>query len=219
MFRCVVMACVLGVAKLSSAQTPAPALEQASAVPGRVANADVIAMVKAQLSEDVVVASIAQSAAIEFDLAPLALIALKEAGVSDIVIRAMQARQAQAGAELPGTPTAGVSTVEPCRVFITEEDPPSRFYTMVRKEVQDGKKWYGKHDEDLMYKLAKQAQKVGADAIIAFHEWRAPSGWSWAAAKAGGMAVKWTDEGKAAVPSMKGQCWSPAGKNDRGPQR
>ena len=208
MLRCVVIACALSVAGMASGQTPVPPVEQASAVPGMIANSDVIAMARAQLSDDVIVASITQAATVTFDLTPPALIALKEAGVSDIVIKAMQGKGG-----VPAIRAAPeVAPGEPCRIFITEDDPPSRFYTVVRKEVQDGKKWYGSHDDDLMYKLAKQADKVGADAIIAFHEWRAPSMWSWAAAKAGGMAVKWTDEGKAAVPSMKGQCWSAEGK-------
>jgi hypothetical protein len=100
----------------------------------------------------------------------------------------------------------------PCRIFITEEEPPSRAYVVVRKEIQAGKKFYGSHDDNLMKELAKQADKAGADAIIRFHEWRAPSKWSWAAAKAGGMAVKWTAEGKAAISQLKGQCWSPKGQ-------
>ncbi len=84
-------------------------------------------------------------------------------------------------------------------------------YVVIRKEVQAGKKFYGSHDDNLMTELAKQADKAGADAIIKFHEWRAPSMFSWASAKAGGMAVKWTAEGKAGVAALKGQCWSPKG--------
>jgi hypothetical protein len=101
---------------------------------------------------------------------------------------------------------------EPCRIFITEEEPPSHVYLVVRKEVQAGKKFYGSHDYNLMKELAKQTDKAGADAIIQFHEWRVPSMFSWAAEKAGGMAVKWTAEGKAAVAPLKGQCWTPKGK-------
>jgi hypothetical protein len=121
---------------------------------------------------------------------------------------------AQHSAARPSS-TGGISNAkatspssEPCRIFITEEDPPSRSYIVIRKEVQDGKKFYGNHDDALMKALAKEADKVGADAIIKFHEWRAPSKFSWAAAKAGGMAVKWTAEGKSAVSALKGQCWS-----------
>jgi len=40
---------------------------------------------------------------------------------------------------------------EQCRgVFITEEDPPSRHYLVVKKEIQVGKKFYGSHDDALM---------------------------------------------------------------------
>jgi hypothetical protein len=105
--------------------------------------------------------------------------------------------------------TAGQTATEACRIFITEEEPSSSSYVMIRREVQVGKKFYGGHDDALMTELATQANKVGADAVIKFHEWRAPSKLSWAAAKAGGMAVKWTAEGKAAVSGLKGQCWTP----------
>jgi len=111
----------------------------------------------------------------------------------------------------PVTPeeTAGKTMAEACRIFITGEEPSSSSYVMIRKEVQVGKKFYGGHDDALMVELATQANRVGADAVIKFHEWRAPSKFSWAAAKAGGMAVKWTADGKAAVSGLKGQCWKP----------
>lgn len=109
----------------------------------------------------------------------------------------------------PVTPEGTAGKSEACRIFITEEEPSSSSYVMIRKEVQAGKKFYGGHDDALMTDLATQADRVGADAVIKFHEWRAPSKFSWAAAKAGGMAVKWTPEGKAAVSGLKGQCWKP----------
>ena len=53
-------------------------------------NADVIQMVSAALSEQVIITSIRQAPAKDFDLTPNGLIALKKAGVSDAVISVMQ---------------------------------------------------------------------------------------------------------------------------------
>lgn len=194
---------------------------QAAQTPKSVINADIVAMTTAKLLDDVIVSAVQQAATTDFDLSPGALIALRNAGVSDRVIQAMQARTKTAQPkEAQPNPAGGLGGAaaesapsEPCRIFITEEDPPSRAYVVVRKEVQAGKKFYGSHDDNLMKELAKQADKAGADAIIKFHEWRAPSMWSWAAAKAGGMAVKWTAEGKTGISALKGQCWSPKGQD------
>lgn len=195
-------------------------LWQASQTAKPVSNADIVDMTTAKLSDDVTIGAVQQATTTEFDLSPGALIALRNAGVSDRVIQAMQARSkaAQSDGTKPNPPeimarAAAEPSSEPCGIFITEEDPASRSYVVVRKEVQAGKKFYGSHDDDLMRELAKQAKKAGADAIIKFHEWRAPSMFSWASAKAGGMAVKWTAEGKAGVAALTGQCWSPEGKN------
>ncbi len=53
-------------------------------------NADVIQMVTAALSEQVIITSIRQAPVRDFDLTPTGLIALKKAGVSDSVILVMQ---------------------------------------------------------------------------------------------------------------------------------
>ena len=63
---------------------------QAPAVPA-LKNEDVIKMVTAQLSTSIIITTI-ESASVDFDLSPTALIALKEAGVEDAIIEAMQAR-------------------------------------------------------------------------------------------------------------------------------
>jgi hypothetical protein len=171
-------------------------------------------MSAAKLSEDVIVRSITDARTTSFDVSPDALIALKKAGVSERIIELLQARARSAAAAgtdqqaIAATAAAEVPSSEPCRIFITEEEPPSRSYTVVEKEIQAGKKFYGAHDDALMTELARRADKAGADAIIKFHEWRAPSKWSWAAAKAGGMAVKWTTEGRNGVSGLKGQCWT-----------
>ena len=185
-----------------------------------ITNADIVAMATARLSDDVIVNAIRRLATPSFDLSPSALIELKKTGVSDRVIAAMQesapAAQTttQTASDLSDGSSAGLALTssEPCRIFITEEEPTSGAYVVVRKEVQVGKKYYGRHDDNLMQELAKTADREGADAIIKFHEWRAPSKWSWAAAKAGGMAVKWTTEGKRMISALKGQCWDPKGQ-------
>ncbi len=206
----------VGLLGVTSGQSEArPVQAEQSAKP--VTNADVVSMTTATLSDDVIIGALQQAATADFDLSPRALIELKNAGVSDRVIQAMQARSKTAkpneAEPNPAGRLGGAATEsplsEPCRIFITEEDPPSRSYVVVRKEVRVGKNFYGRHDDNLMRKLAKEADKTGADAVIQFREWRAPSKWSWAAAKAGGMAVKWTEEGKAGVSALKGQCWSP----------
>lgn len=201
---------------LASGATPG----QAAQALGPVSNSDVIAMTAAGLSDGVIITAIQQATTTAFDLSPDALIGLKEAGVTDRVIQAMQGLAKGGQSRVPNDPAASLErptpaqpSSEPCRIFITEEDPPSRLYVVVRKEVQAGKKFYGSHDDNLMFELAGQADRAGADAIIKFHEWRAPSMWSWAAAKAGGMAVKWTPEGKATISALKGQCWNPKAKD------
>ena len=209
------VAFVVGVVGLTSGHLEAG---RQQTVQPAVTNADVVSMTDARLSDEVIIEAVQQAAAIDFDVSPAALVALKSAGVSERVLQAMQARAKEpprAGitrGPAPGPRQAAESLSEPCRIFITEEEPASGSYEVVRKEVQAGKKFYGSHDDKLMTELATRADKAGADAIIKFHEWRAPSMWSWAAAKAGGMAVRWTAEGKATVSSLKGQCWSPKGK-------
>jgi hypothetical protein len=92
-----------------------------------------------------------------------------------------------------------------CRTFISEKDIDKAFYTTVR-DITVSKKWYGSTSE--MYgALAEKAGKSGADAVISVHTWHAPSGFAWAAPHAGGMAVKWTQTGRAALPGLEGRCY------------
>src|ERR1700730_7276510 len=119
---------------------------QVTGVPTKsVTNADVVSMVTVRLSDDVILGAVQQAATTDFDLSPEALIALKNDGVSDRVLQAMQtSKTAQLNAaQANSTGTLGVAAVgspssEPCRIFITEEDPASRSYVVVRKEVQAG---------------------------------------------------------------------------------
>lgn len=53
-------------------------------------NADVVEMVKAGLSEQIITTSIRQASAKSFDLSPAGLISLKKAGVSDAIIQVLQ---------------------------------------------------------------------------------------------------------------------------------
>src|SRR5262245_108533 len=81
------------------AQAPAQALT----------NEDIVRMVRAQLSPNVIIATI-DAAAPRFDLSPPGLIALKQAGVDDRVVEAMQAR---ARTSDTGTTTDGSTRAAP----------------------------------------------------------------------------------------------------------
>lgn len=85
---------------------PAAAQNQGAAV---LTNDDVIKMVRAKLSSGVILTTI-QTASFDFDLSPAGLIALKEAGVEDTIIQAMQTR-AQARAR--GSSTDASTRVAP----------------------------------------------------------------------------------------------------------
>lgn len=80
-----------------------PAAVPASPADGKVTNADVIDMVGAGLSDQVIIASIRQAPGRNFDLAPSGLVALKKAGVSDALILAMQNAGAPAASSRPDT--------------------------------------------------------------------------------------------------------------------
>jgi Domain of unknown function (DUF4440) len=61
-----------------------------------ITNADVVEMVTAGLSEQIIITSIRQATARDFDLTPAGLIALKKAGVPDTVVLVMQEVNASA---------------------------------------------------------------------------------------------------------------------------
>src|ERR1035437_8662449 len=63
-------------------------------------NADIIQMIAAGLSEQVIVGSIRQAGGTDFNLTPAGLIALKKAGVSDALILVMQAGKTPGGPSL-----------------------------------------------------------------------------------------------------------------------
>jgi len=69
---------------------PAAAIEVAPEAPGTVGNADIQEMAAAEFSDSTIIAVI-DANVVEFDLSPRALVALKNAGVSEHVIEAMLA--------------------------------------------------------------------------------------------------------------------------------
>ena len=82
---------------LPGAVTLLLAMFLASAVPAAqsarpLTNEDILKMVRAELSMDIVLTTIDRAPAVEFDLSPDALVALKEAGVDDRIIERMQSR-------------------------------------------------------------------------------------------------------------------------------
>jgi hypothetical protein len=92
-----------------------------------------------------------------------------------------------------------------CKTFLSEKDVDKSFYTTL-KDLTVYKPWYGSTSE--MYGvLAERARKIGADAVINVNTWYAPTRFAWASPHAGGMAVKWTDAGRNALPDLKGRCY------------
>jgi hypothetical protein len=73
------------------------------------------------------------------------------------------------------------------------------------EKVEVSKKFYNGADESYA-ELADKAGKLGADAVVQAHQWRAPSGFAWAAPHAGGLAVKWTPEGRQFAEGLDGLC-------------
>lgn len=90
---CVVLATGLAWAQQT---TQSPQSKPASPVISKMTNADVIQMVGAALSDQVIITSIRQAPAKDFNLTPTGLIALKKAGVSDAIIIVMQEVSASA---------------------------------------------------------------------------------------------------------------------------
>src|ERR1700736_5385021 len=101
----------------SSAQTPAKPRTATRTPPKQVAtkppltNADIIKMVKASLSADVIMTAIDGAEKRAFDLAPDGLIALKSAGVPDAIIAVMQKTNKHPASPPPDAPTPPPSTL------------------------------------------------------------------------------------------------------------
>ena len=72
--------------------TQSPPSNQAATATSKMTNADVIQMVTAGLSEQVILTAVRQASAKDFDVTIAGLVALKKGGVSDALILAMQER-------------------------------------------------------------------------------------------------------------------------------
>ena len=88
---------------LLSLPTAAPAAE-ASEAPGGISNADVQSMAEAKFSDSMII-TVIDANEVAFDLSPRALVALKSAGVSEPVIEAMLAAEAEKKRALQPEPT------------------------------------------------------------------------------------------------------------------
>jgi hypothetical protein len=99
--------------------------------------------------------------------------------------------------------------VEPCRLLITETKVDPSWYTEPRA-VWHQKKWYGSNNS-AWSGLAKKAWKLDADAIVDANVRHQPSGFAWAAPRASGTAVKWTEEGRKQAATLKGECFAREG--------
>jgi hypothetical protein len=83
----------------------APLADDAAVVEGGIGNADIQQMVAVEFSDSTIIAVI-RANAVAFDLSPRALVALKSAGVSELVIEAMLAAEAQEQRAAQPEPTA-----------------------------------------------------------------------------------------------------------------
>jgi hypothetical protein len=104
----------------------------------------------------------------------------------------------------PAGTSAAPTTTDICRVFVTEEDAPAGWATALKK-VKWTKGWYG-GTSGAYEKLALEAARYGADAVVGVEVGRGPSGFSWSSPKANGIAVKWTEEGRKNAAKLKGEC-------------
>jgi hypothetical protein len=101
-------------------------------------------------------------------------------------------------------PPAPAPVAEPCRIFVTEEQLPVAYYTTVKK-VKWNRKYYGSSDP-ANEKLAIEAAKLGADAVMGVEVSHRPSGFAWSTPHVTGTAVKWTEQGRANFGTLKGEC-------------
>jgi len=99
--------------KQTKAQAPAP---KAGTAPAPLTNQDVIRLVKAKVSDDLIISKIKQSKT-KFDTSVDALVALKQAGVSDNLIAVMMNPPAASppAASTPAASTPAASTPPPAR--------------------------------------------------------------------------------------------------------
>lgn len=102
-------------------------------------------------------------------------------------------------ATAPAAPVAAAAP-EACRVFLYEKGLDESFYTPIRK-IEFSTGWFS--EAEAQYPgLADKAAGLGADAVLRLRTWRAATGMPYA----GGLAVKLTPAGRAALPTLKGRC-------------
>jgi hypothetical protein len=123
---CLAVVCLASAVVSASHQIPSPA--QAAAM----TNADVVNMVRAGLSEDVIRRAIRQAAARSFDLGPTGLIDLKKAGVPDSVIAVMQGAGSPADDRVAGGSAAARPAPIPTRKLSADE---------LREAATYGRRW------------------------------------------------------------------------------
>ena len=95
-----------------------------SATPAPMTNQDVIKLVKANISEDIIIAKIKQSKT-RFDVTIDGLVALKQAGVSDNLINVMMNPAAPVPPPAPASPPAAANTSAPATPAPKPVFPPS----------------------------------------------------------------------------------------------
>ncbi len=115
-------------------------------------------------------------------------------------------RLAPPPAQPPAPPPQTAQALQPCKVFITEGTLDQSLLKPM-KEIKVSKKWKGGNVEEAYGMLADLAMKMKADGVMKVRTWEAPSGFSWTAPHAGGMAFTWTEAGRAALPNLKGRCF------------
>jgi hypothetical protein len=74
------------------------------------------------------------------------------------------------------------------KVFVTSQSLPSSIAFDSISRIDVGTIWYGSPDKALAL-MADRARELGANAVINAKTWRQPSGFSWAAPEASGVAV------------------------------
>ena len=115
----------VGLAASVSAQSQAqrPPTKPAAATEAKVTNADVIQMVAAGLSEQVILSAIQQAPPKSFDLTPGGLVALKKAGVADTIILAMQNGGVAPAAPKAAAPPSKPAPTAPAAVSTENAEP------------------------------------------------------------------------------------------------
>ena len=147
---------------------------QGRQVPEALTNEDVMTMVRAQVSPNIVIAAI-DSAHLNFDLSPAGLIGLKQAGVEDRIIEAMQVRVRTRAAGA----TTDVNTrtaAEKSELLATSKDPEfilRTFKTMIVDasraayfETDQMKAALGRNEEFAKLKITIVDDPAVADVVL-----------------------------------------------------